>query len=158
MTDPVADFLLANPWIFAVFFVMAWSVVLSLLARLSGWSALAEHYEAADSFEGPTRRFQTISMARYRSLPSNYGNIVNLGADARGLHLSLLLPFRPFHPPLVIPWSDLLAAPRQVLLWARVELTAARAPEVKIVIPGPTAAWLAEQSGGLFVFEAAAPR
>jgi hypothetical protein len=158
MTDPVADFLLKNPWTFALFFVMAWTVALSLIARLSGWSALAERYEAVDPFEGPTRRFQTIAMSRFKLVPATYGNIVNIGADARGLHLSLFLPFRPFHPRLVVPWSDLHAAPKQFLLWARAELTAAGAPEIKIAIPGPAAAWLAERSGGRFVFEAAAPQ
>jgi len=147
------DYLLANPWLIVVIGVMGWSVVLSLIARLSGWSLLAEYYEAADAYDGPRRRFQSISMERLKFVPSNYGGVVEFGADARGLHISLFILFRPFHPPLVIPWSDLKVETRQVLMWTQAVLIAARAPEVKIMVPGPTAQWIAMQSGGVFAFE-----
>lgn len=150
------DYLLANPWLIVLLGVMGWSILLSLIARLSGWSALAEHYEATDTHDGPKRRFQSIAMERVKLVPSNYGGIVEFGADPHGLHLSLFILFRPSHPPLVIPWSDLAVETRQVLMWTQVVLTAARAPGVKIIIQSAAAEWIAAQSGGLFAFDAAA--
>jgi len=32
-----------------------------------------------------------------------------MGAGPWGLHLSVLFPFRPGHPPLLIPWQDISA-------------------------------------------------
>lgn len=144
-----------SPWLIPILAVMGWSVVLSMIARVSGWSELAEHYAALDSYEGPKRQFQTISMERWKVFPSNYGGVVEFGADARGLHLSLFVLFRPFHPPLVIPWADIISQKREVLLWKQTALVAARAPGVTIVIQDSAAAWIAAQSGGLFNVPAA---
>jgi hypothetical protein len=48
--------------------------------------------------------------------PVNYGNCLFATVGRRGLALSILLPFRFMHPPLVIPWSAVERC-EQVRFW-----------------------------------------
>ena len=134
--------------IFALGGLGFWWMLMFLISRVSGWSALAEVYatETGD-FDGDRLRMQSLTMMRGR-LPSSYNNAVTIGADSLALRLSAMIFFRPFHPPLKIPFSDLVAAPRRVFLLDGVELSASRAPAVKIVVNRQQAAWIAERAAG----------
>lgn len=124
-----------------------WNAVLFAVSRVSGWSALAEIYAADDDFDGRTLRMQSIVMMRGK-MPSSYGNIATIGADSYALRLSMPFFFRPFHPPLRIPFSDLSSAAKRVLLGERVELTASRASSVKIVLTRAQAAFIEANAAG----------
>ncbi len=130
--------------------VLVWCAVLSLLAKLGGWSALAEHYRADSDFDGPKRRFQSIGMERVRAMPVSINNVAEIGVDGQYLRLSMFLLFRPGHPPLKIPFSDLSAHERKLLLGSDVLMRTAREPSIGIVISRALAEWIAASSGGLF--------
>ena len=138
----------AYPYLIPALFLVFWFIVLAVIARVSGWSALAESYPAHENFDGPTRRFTSISLERVKGMPANYNGVVNVGADARGLHLRMLMFFRPYHPDLTFPWSEIAAAPRKFLLAEGVELSFARTPGVRIRMPRQLAQWAAENSAG----------
>lgn len=138
------------PYLIPLFAIAVWWIVMSMIARISGWSLLAEHYEATDGYEGPKKFGQSALMERIKGMPARYNGVLVFGADVRGLRLSVLFLFRPFHPALAIPWSDIETDSRKAFLGERVEIRARRAPNVKIVISPSLAKRLAEASGGLF--------
>jgi hypothetical protein len=94
-------------WIFAlfpVFFVGLWVVIGTLLSRLSGWSTLAGHFRADNPPSGTRFRFVSGSMGK-GIVPVQYRSCLFVTVNDRGLHLSLLPPFRFMSPALFIPWT-----------------------------------------------------
>ena len=57
----------------------------------------------------------------------------------RGLHLSVLFPFRLCHPPLLIPWGDITTTRTQWSLGPGYELQFKQVPEVTITLSGRSA-------------------
>jgi hypothetical protein len=85
-----------------VFFLGLWFAVTSILARVGGWSKLAQHYRTFDEFGGVPYRFQFGYLGFVR-----YKGVLTFGADAKGMYLAVLVLFRPGHPPLLVPWGQL---------------------------------------------------
>lgn len=92
-------------------YIAWWYFIVQLVSLISGWRKLSQMYRFEGAFTGKLRRFQSISMR----WGARYGNCVHLGADTRGLYLSVLFLVRPGHPPLFIPWSDV--SEREVRRW-----------------------------------------
>lgn len=90
--------------LFAAFFITAWSGALFLAAVFSGWAELARQYRLNKRYEGRKWYFCSAHFG-----PSffgvSYGGILTAGATGDGLYLAVILPFRPGHPPLFIPWD-----------------------------------------------------
>ena len=82
-----------------------WIVVTALLSRLSGWRELAQRYPHTGTPE-ESFSFQTVSFR----WAINYRNCVTIGLAPEGLSLSILKPFRMFHPSILIPWSVIRSA------------------------------------------------
>ena len=83
-------------------FPLIWSFVCIVISRFGGWHKLASAYRTSLPFGGTLRRFQT---ARMRG-GARYKGCLNVGASPSGLFLSTYFPFRPGHPPLLVPWQD----------------------------------------------------
>jgi hypothetical protein len=99
-------------WLFffiPALFVIFWIAVLNLVARAFGWSRLAKEYRYALRFDGVKKRFCSGELAGgpFLGLPSNYGLCLTTGSNPQGLYLAVQAPFRPGHPPVLIPWSDI---------------------------------------------------
>ncbi|MGZ4816921.1 MAG: hypothetical protein ACXVZV_16025 [Terriglobales bacterium] len=133
------------PWFFIIAFVGTWILVSFFISRTSGWSTLATIYPAQQPFFGTLIRFQA---AQFR-WGTNYNGCLNFGIGPEGLYLVPMLTFRAFHPPLLIPWSDISARP--IKLWRLfnfVELRFVRAPDFPVRIKASLAEKLAEGSVG----------
>jgi len=100
------DFLDKYPLAFIPFFVLFWCAILYSIAALSGWMTLSRKFRRNSTFTGTTWSFQS---ARTRWM-SHYGSCLTFGADSTGLMLSILVFFRPGHPPLLIPWTEITVA------------------------------------------------
>lgn len=124
--DPVSDFLKANWWALPVFVVLWGWFIISLVARLSGWSLLAERYRANAPSEGEQWRFQSVQM-RYMS---HYNNCLTFGADAQGLYIGMFFLLRAGHPPLLIPWGDLEIQPNKRFFVNGYDLRFRQVPDV----------------------------
>jgi hypothetical protein len=127
-----------------------WILLSRFMARMSGWTALAESYASQSDFTGPVMRFQSGSF-RWNT---NYGGILNIGADNRGLNLSVLVIFKVGHSPLFIPWGDVRAESAGVFA-PSVRLTFGRHPKIPLMISRSLAERIAVKSGGGFVMPAA---
>lgn len=83
-------------------FVAIWSGVCLLLGLVSGWGGLARRFrtreEAPAGAEGGL--FARIGLIAYRG-------VLGVGRADDGLDLRVMLLFRPGHPPLRIPWSEI---------------------------------------------------
>jgi len=99
------------------------------LAAFGGWRVLARHYATSEPFCGKRFRFRSAQFG-----PVGYGSCVMLAANADGIYLAVLFPFRIGHPPLLIPWQDVSCSKAHSFIVSRAELRFAQAPEVSIVI------------------------
>ncbi|MCR9142432.1 MAG: hypothetical protein NXI24_09290 [bacterium] len=93
------------PWIFVLFplaFGLLWASVLTLTSRLGGWHRLAQSYPDEHV---PEKYSEFMSSGRMGWM--NYNGVLKMHAGPRGLHIAVILPFRPGHPPICIPWHAL---------------------------------------------------
>jgi len=111
---------------FLLLVLLVWVGALHLLARVGGWASLARVYRLEDSFAGDRWRFQSGQMR----WATNYGSILTVGANRRGLYLAVFLPFRFGHPPLFIPFADISAGTMRGRAFAHYELGFRRVPGI----------------------------
>jgi hypothetical protein len=127
------DFLDKYPLASIPLFILFWWAVLFLIAALTGWMTLARRFRLASPFAGQTWGFQSARMR----WTSHYGSCLSVGADPTGLKLSVLFLFRPGHPPLFVPWSEISVAKRWKFLFVRqVKLVLGREEQIPLVISG----------------------
>ncbi len=122
-------------------FLLLWCGVLFLLARLGGWTELAQRYATELPFPDGCRYFVS---AQFRAL-TRYGGCLIAGADAQGIYLKPWLLFRPFHPPLHIPWAEIAVTDEQQWLWRCVRFTFPGVPGAYCRFRAATAAFLLRQ-------------
>jgi hypothetical protein len=120
--------------LFGVFY----SGLLWFISRIGGWRTLATEFPdrpvAVEShvfriedqpFERSLRRFywQSLMMGP-PYFPSNYGSCVNVDVGERGIRLQVSLPFRLFHPPVLLPWSAIegCESQRVMYFWTRTKV------------------------------------
>jgi hypothetical protein len=87
---------------FSVGFPLIWSGTLGLIS-IAGWRYLARNYREMRPPLGdrlPGARTVRVNLA-------NYNGVVTGRAGRDGLYLSVMFLFRPFHPPVLIPWGDM---------------------------------------------------
>jgi hypothetical protein len=87
-------------------FVILWCAIGWLIARVSGWRALAARFPRGD--ERPTRTWWFRS-GRMGLMTLN--GALRVGASPRFLHLAILPGFVGF-PPIALPWGELAEAER----------------------------------------------
>lgn len=126
-------------------FALFWMAIVWLIARLSGWSTLADVYPSRIPFNESCWSLQS---ARFR-WSSNYSGILRVCTDTQALHLSVFVLFRPGNPPLSIPWEDITARTRPF----SVELRFYRADGVPMYISRQLAGRLEQASEGRFKVE-----
>lgn len=85
-----------------IVFPLFWSGVLGLIS-LGGWRKLARQYREMRGPSGdrlPGARSIRLNLA-------NYNGVISAYAGREGLYMSVMFLFRPFHPPVLIPWGDI---------------------------------------------------
>jgi hypothetical protein len=92
-----------SQWFVAVF-VVFWLMICGLLSFLGGWYELARRFKTADGVDGERFYFRSAAIG-WRSFPVSYGSCLFATVGPKGIALSILIPFRFLHPPLLIPWS-----------------------------------------------------
>ncbi len=100
-------------WLLLMFPVI-WCTVLALLSMLSGWRSLGERFRA----EGPPPEGRQWLVSGSVGWIDFSGSLV-VGRSEAGLHLAAFPLFRPFHPPLLVPWSAITARKRTTYWFRR---------------------------------------
>lgn len=129
-------------WFPFVLFATLALFIMPLVAKTSGWSALAKCYAAQGTFSGDTFRFRS---AQFRG-HSNYGNCLTFGTDPFGLYISVFLLFRLGHTPLYVPWNEVRVREVRAWLSPAVELHFEKAPQVTVRISRRLAESLLERT------------
>ncbi len=114
------------PMMFMVFFPVVWTASLGLVSAMTGWRRLAAVFPGGDPpLDGTRWRFRT---AGFRNM-SHYSGCLTFTATLEGLHLVPFILFRPFHPPLFIPWSAMTPTVERIWSFAP--------PSVRITFADP---------------------
>ena len=132
-----------NPLYYAIFFLLFWLLFNFIVSRLTGWAQMAAHYRNAGGLPEKVWRFQTIG-TRWGM---GYKGSANVGADSRGLHLSLFFIFRLGHPPLFVPWRDITITEKQVFKSKELELRFRKTEDLPVRIFTKLGDHLAEAAG-----------
>jgi hypothetical protein len=113
VSDPGPLIALGVLAVFPVVFAVFWSVVCTVLGLASGWQGLAGRFRAP----GPAPRPVATAHFIYGMLGLvAYRGVLNLDGSAAGLGLSVMVLFRPGHPPLRVPWAQVEALPTEKAL------------------------------------------
>jgi hypothetical protein len=86
--------------------LLAWVGLLASRSFLGGWNQLARRFGTSAAIEGEKFRFTSLSVGS-GYFPVKYRNCMFVTVGQSGLALSVNILFRVFHPPLMIPWSDI---------------------------------------------------
>lgn len=112
-------------------FAVWWCFLIWAISWLTGWRVLARHYVVHGPFRGREHRFQRLQMGW-----GNYGGCVTIGTNSDGLYLAVMLPFRPGHPPLFVPWGEVASAEFESKWYGSwLELRFSAAPRVRVRLP-----------------------
>ncbi len=88
---------------FLPLFVVVWCGIIALLSFKGGWHALAKLYPAQSQTSGESFWFTSMALGVGRA-PVTYSNVLFIDLSPEGIGISILLPFRIFHPRLLISW------------------------------------------------------
>jgi len=132
-----------NPLYFAIFFLVLWILMVFIISRLTGWARMAAHYHNVGGFTGKVWRFQTITTRR----GMGYKGSTTVGADSRGLYLSMFFLFRFGHPPLFVPWRDIIITEKQIFRSKVLELRFRKTEDLPVHIFAKLGDRLAEAAG-----------
>ena len=81
-----------------------WTYMCRVSADRNGWLRLADVYRLDGSFEGSRFGLQSAIFNGFA-----FTGTLNVGVSRQGLYLRGGPLLRPFHPPLLIPWTKLTA-------------------------------------------------
>lgn len=117
---------------FPVIFIAFWCFVLGLISKFGGWGQLASRYSYDGSFLGGWKRFQWGQIGGL----TQYKSSLWVGVAADGLYLKTgpLFLFRPYHPPLRIPWTSITAVQSRKHFWLDVVDISIGDPTIKLTL------------------------
>lgn len=128
--SPLVILAIALGWLCA--FVLFWVMVVSLLAWISGWRALAARYRDLGLRERYSRQRVSGSLRGV-----GYNHVLRVHQDTHCLYLAVHPLFRIGHPPLRIPWREIeRREERNFRGWPRTRLRLGRPPVADLVLPG----------------------
>jgi hypothetical protein len=147
------NWLLNRPAFFALYFIALWSSVCYLLGAMSGWIKLSPRFRRRGAFYGEKWPFRSARMRFF----VQYKSCLDIGADESGLYLSIFPIFRIGHPPLLIPWSEILVVSGvKGIIFRKRELCLGRQELVPLRISSSLAETLQRSAGEAWPIESVA--
>lgn len=120
-----------------LFSIVVWCIVLWVIARTFGWRRLAQRYEDTSFFATSSRDIVRFASAQIGL--ASYSGVLILDATDTGVSIVPIRIFRPFHPPLTIPWSEMTIQVRGGKRWKAVQLKFPDIPRVTVTLYGRAA-------------------
>ena len=120
-------------WLWTLWFLIPlgavafWCFICFIISLASGWHHLAGHFRAAQDAT-PNLEGQAFYLQRAQMNGSEYKGCLNLKVANQGLYLSVLLPFRAGHAPLLIPWNALSDFELNKIFWMNYQVTTITSP------------------------------
>ena len=120
--------------LFPVFFVGMWCLASAMVSLIGGWLALSRRFRAQSEPYGDAPTAGPFFYSVYMRFQTHYSGVVRLTAAPDGLNFSVLLLFRVAHPPLFIPWDEIVFTRGSFLCWRYVVLTLGRQEKIPVRI------------------------
>jgi hypothetical protein len=122
---------------------------------LSGWGELAAAYRTTSSFQGtPVAWLGGSLLLRLGEFTLGFSSILpwprRVAADRSGLYITAFPLFRPFNPPLFVPWADVSFHEVRSHTSLPVRVRFRRAPTAYLVISERLASDITLAAGGSF--------
>ena len=147
------DWVLRHPPFFFLLFAAFWALNGYALGKISGWAILSKRFGFKRSFYGQTWPFRSARMRFY----VHYGNCLTVGAEESGLYLAIFPIFRIGHPPLFIPWPEILVmSGEKGFIFKKRELRLGRQESIPFRISVSLVARLRQSAGAAWPLESAA--
>src|SRR3982074_1172298 len=134
-----------SPVYFALFFVLLWLTVTTILGFISGWFVLMKSYP--DRSENPLRTFARQS--GYMGLVS-MRSILNLSVCPSGLRLGMMRIFGVFCRDFFVPWNAISVTRKDRVLWKEAKISFGQPAIGTLTVPAEVADRLARAAGGLW--------
>ncbi|QDU90824.1 hypothetical protein Pla175_42370 [Pirellulimonas nuda] len=122
-------------------------------ANARRWGRLASAYRVSEQLPSYSESaMQTIILVGGDFGWNSYRGITTVGVAPEGLLLKLMPPFSTFHPPLLIPYSDLSIEPKRwYLIGKSHQCTLRRVDDVRIIIDDKVLEWIKSEATSLAV-------
>ncbi len=130
-------------------FALFWSAVVWSISLTAGWPKLVEKYPSRQPWNETCWRMQSARIRKW----ANYNGILNVCADAEGVHFSTIFLFAIGNAPFSVPWPEINGLKQQRFLLSTVELRFQRVSNIPIQISLVLANRLVEASGGAWQYE-----
>ena len=131
---------IALPFVFFLIFPLFWCVVCLIISRVGGWQHLARRY-GTDEPPGGTR----LSSQSGKVNIMGYNNCLTVHVSDEGIHMAVMILFRPGHQPLMIPWRDIHNMRQESFLWMKLTSLDVGEPKIATIKVGADAHRLALQ-------------
>jgi hypothetical protein len=147
------DWLFNHPPFLIAFSAAAWFMGFYVLAAIDGWLILSKRFRFKGRFNGEVWPFRSGQMQS----GVRFGLCLFVGADESGLYLAVFPLFRLWHPPLLLPWSEvsIISGERAVIFKTR-ELQLGRGESIPLRISSSLVRSLRESAGGAWPLESLA--
>jgi len=102
--------------LFALFFGGIFYLVCFIISA-RGWGKYVPDYSTEEPAppQAESASWQSI-MIGGGPMPANYRNAVTVARDGEGIYLKMAAFFRPFHPPLFIPWNAITTVEKKPVI------------------------------------------
>jgi len=139
-----------HPFLFVggvvVWILLFWIFVVNMISLASGWRLLARRFRQQLPFMGARRKWQRAVIRG-----AGYNGCLIVGADPMGLFLDIMVMFRPGHPALFIPWTEITLRHEPWLPTEPVEIRLGSGEQVKFRIRGALASKIQQAAGTSWV-------
>ncbi len=116
---------------FAVGFPLIWCGVIGLLSKLGGYGTIAARYP------GPSKPPEGLHEGKCATLRGtvSYKHTLSVATPPEGLYVWTMILFRFRHPPILVPWDELVVGPTTpgFLFGTRTEVTFPNLPGSRIL-------------------------
>jgi len=140
------DWINDHPLFFAALIVLAialfWSFVVRMVSLASGWRLLGRRFRTEQPFMGAKWNWQSAAMRFTR-----YNNCLTVGADPMGIFLRTMFMFRPGHPALFVPWTEIGVSSRSTIFGQYPQLRLGSSEQIPLTINATLASRLKSAAG-----------
>jgi len=128
----VNSFQWSVPLLIFCFVASSWVLICYSSSALTGWYRLSQRFTAEQEPNGPAKSAGPFFYAVYMRWWSHYSCIVRITAAEDALYLSVASIYRPGHPPLAIPWSEIAVGIENHFLRTYINLRLGRSEQIPL--------------------------
>ena len=113
------------------------------------WQAIEQAYHRSWQPPLQMKRLQTLLIYSDGRMTKSYKGLLTLGLYRDGIGMRMNPVFAPFHRPVFIPFEDISGWTQKWFIDAKsVELSFAKVPQLRIIMPAEQMDWVAGNSSG----------